>query len=336
MSAGVLTLFDRGGGNPVTIPHSGVRLSWALSAAGAFSAIVPAHVARRFDFEGGNSAGAFWLCYEYPGLLDWGGVVTMPAWSDGQLEIGAEGFETLLRKRRVPRVYGQQSAPPGALFMRAFRDVQADDYIGIVSAEADELGDPVAWEWRGGDLYDDIARQLVQASGQDWNVNADRELRWVRRAGADKTGSVMLSYPHEIVSYQYITDLWTTENDIEGVAADARYERSVNAIRDHDDSVRAIGRYQVSRRYDRVVKGGTLVRKVYQDLRRNAWPSETMELTTVNVGQSWSAYHIGDSIGVTLPDANVVKQVRILARSIAIDEGLETLAADIEFEQDGW
>lgn len=334
--SGLLTLSDRGGANPVTIPHAGAALSWALSTAGSFSAIVPSSIARRFDFAGGNSAGRYWLRYEHPCLPDWGGVVTMPAWSEGALELGAEGFESLLRKRRVPRVYGQQSATPGALFMRAFRDVQADDYIGIVSAEADEIGDPLSWEWRGGDLYDDIARQLSQSSGQDWNVDADRNLRWLRRAGSDKTGSVMLYHPHEITSYSYVTDLWTTENDIEGVAADARYDRSVNAIRDHDDSVRAIGRYMVSRRYDRVVKGGTLVRKIWNDINRNAWPSETMELTTVNVGQSWSAYHVGDSVGVTLPDANAVRQVRILARSIDVDAGLETLGVDVEFEADGW
>lgn len=115
-----------------------------------------------------------------------------------------------------------------------------------------------------------------------------------------------------------------------------KYERSVNVIRDHDDSVRAIGRYMVSRRYDRVLKGGTLVRKVWNDLKKNAWPAEVMELTTVNAGKSWERYGVGDSVGVSLPTANVIKQCRILARSVDVDTQTETLGVEVEHESDGW
>lgn len=311
-------------------------MSWTLSGAGAFSCSIPARIAKLFDLSGANAAGAKWIRYQHPCLPDWGGVITAPSWSDGAFEPGAESFEVLLRKRRVPRVYGQQSSTPGALASRAFHDVQSDDYMMIRDFEADEWGDAVSWEWRGGDLHDDVFRNLASSSGQEWRVDADRYAEWRVRLGEDKTGSVMLYAPHEIVSVQYSADLWTVENDIEGVASDARYERSVNVIREHVDSVKQIGRYMTSKRYDRVVKGGTLARKVLTDLKRNAWPAEVMELTTVNVGKSWERYHIGDSIGVCLPSANVVKRVRILARSIDVDTSLETLGVDVEFENDGW
>jgi hypothetical protein len=334
---GVLSLSHVGGYDPLVIPHAGARFSWALSGVGSFSCVLPATLARRFDFEGAEQTGTRWIRYEQAYLPDWGGVLTMPGWSDGEFEIGGESFEVLLRKRRVPRNYGQQSATPGALAQRAFTDVQADDPTGIVSFEADEWGAPVSWEWRGGDLHDDVFRQLASASGQEYRVDADRNLEWRVRLGEDKSGSVLLAAGHQIVSYRYDADLWTIENDIEGVATDERYERSVNAIRDHTDSIRTFGRrYQASRRYERVVKGGTLVRQVWTDLKRSAWPAETMEVTTINVGGSWETYHVGDSIVVWVPDADVVKQCRIVARAIDIDAQTESLALEVEREADGW
>jgi hypothetical protein len=330
---GILTIMDRGGGNEVIVPHANARVSWVLSGAGAFSAVIPGDFARWFGFQGANSAGAYWLRYEHQCLPDWGGVVTVPQWSENDLELGSESFHALMRKRRVPRVYGQQSSTPGALAQRAFHDVQADDYMFIRQFEADEYGDPVEWQWRGGDLHDDILRNLASSTGQEWTVDADRNAEWRVRLGTDKTASVMLYAPHEIVGWRYSADLWTVTNDLEGVASDARFERSVNVIREKTTSVKTIGRYQESRRYERVVQGGTLVRKVWADLHREAWPAETMDLTTINVGKSWERYHVGDSVGVTLPAANVVKRCRVLARSIDVDTQTESLGLDVEFEE---
>lgn len=333
---GILIVSDRGGGNERVIPHSGARLSWVLSQAGNFSALVPTTLAQAFDFAGGNAAGAMWVKYIHACLPNWGGVITVPSWQPGTFELAAESFHVLMRRRRVPRLYGQQEATPGALASRAYHDVVADDPMLITDFQADEWGDPVSWEWKGGDLHDDILRQLASASGQEWTVDADRNAQWRTRLGEDKTGSVMLHYPHEIVDYIHTTDLWTAENDIEGTGTNANYKRSWVYTREHIDSIKQIGRYQTSRRYERVIKGMSLAREVASDVAKNAWPAETLDLTTVNVGQSWSRYDLGDSIGITIPDANLRTTVRIISRSVDIDTQTERLGVEVEHVADGW
>lgn len=334
---GILTLYDRGGTQGRIVEHWGAKPSWQTAGPGTFSAFLTAATARAYDLGGAAAAGAVWLRYQHPCLPDWGGVVTQPTWTeDGAFELGAESFHILLRKRRVPRTYGQQSAPAGALAQRAFRDVQADDYTFIASFDADEDGDPLAWEWRGGDLMDDVLRQLATASGQEWSVNAEREAEWRVRLGTNKVGSVALYHPHEIVAFTYGADLWTVANDIEAVATDQRYERSAHEILDHRDSVRQLGRYQATIRYSGVVNKGTVRPKLRRDLDRFAWPVETMDLTTANVGMSWERYVCGDSVTAVLPMANAAKQVRILARSIDVDAGLERLAVEVEHDPDAW
>jgi hypothetical protein len=333
---GILTIADRGGGNARLIPHGGAIVSWVTNEPGSFSAYIPADVARSYGLIGGNAAGTIWIRYQYPDLPDWGGVATVPQWADGFYELGAEQFHVLLRRRRVNRLYGQQSATAGALAQRALRDAWADDAIMLTEVQADEWGDPVAYEWRGGDLEEDIFRELAEASGQEWTVDADRRLDWRVRLGTDKTGTVMLYQPHEITSCRYATDLWTTANEVMGIAADSRYERSAHAIQSHTTSIRTLGRYQVTNRYPGVVNRGTIVPKVRRDLEQTAWPAEVMVLTVANVGRCWSRYHVGDSISVTLPEAGVVRRVRIGARSVDIDAGLETLGVEVEHERDGW
>jgi hypothetical protein len=335
--AGVLTISARGGGDPVRVDHWGAYPSWVLSDAGRFRCSLTAETARALDLGGAAAAGTRWVRYRSPGLPDWGGVVTAPVWrDDGTLELGCESFHVLLRKRRVPRVYGQQSAPAGALALRAFTDVQADDYTFITTFEADEWGDPVKWDWRGGDLKDDVLRGLVTASNQEWTVDADRNAEWRVRIGQDKTASVKLWAPLEIVAWEHRADLWTVVNDIEGVAADQRYERSAHATYQHTDSVRTLGRYQDSRRYAGVVNKATLRPKISRDLHRSAWPAEVIDLTTVNVGMGWERYVVGDSVQVVLPGSDAVRRVRIGARAVDIDAGTERLACEVEFERDGW
>lgn len=329
MTRGVLTIMDRGGGNPVIVDHAEARLSWQLSAAGAFSCYIPAREARRLRAAGHNWLGAKWVRYEYPGLPAWGGVVTATRWSPGLLEIGCESFHVLMRARRVPRTYGQQRSTAGALALRAFTDVQTDDYTGIVAFHADEWGDPIDWEWRGGDLYDDVLRQLVAASGQEWTVDADRVAQWRVRLGRDKRSSVVLAYPHEIVDYDLTGDLWTCENDIEGIAADTKYADAAYDRLDHDASIRRRGRYQRTRRYAGVVTKGTLRPRIKADLNRYAEPAQIGTLLTVNVAGSWSRYELGDTILVWLPDADVRLGCRIGARSIDVDAGRETLAVEV-------
>lgn len=337
MPGGILTLYDRGETNPRILDHWGAAPSWAISDKGLFRATLPARVARSFGFAGGNSAGAYWVRYQYPGLPDWGGVVTSPEWSEaGDYALSAESHHVLMRKRVVPRLAKFTAAPAGAIAKRAYSSVQGDDYCFIKDFQADEDGDPVAVDPRGGDLMDDVLRQLATASGEEWTVDADRNAYWRTKLGSDKTGTVLISWPHEVVAYVYAADLWTVTNDLIGVAADQRHERSAWVEYDHTSSVREIGRYQATKRYEHVVNKSTLKPLILRDLRRFAWPAETMDLTTVNVGKSWSLYHLGDTIQVALPLANAIRSVRITARAVDIDSGTERLACQVENEADGW
>lgn len=337
MAGGVLTIYDRGEGNPRILDHWAAKVSWSVSDRGVFSALVPAKVARSFGLAGGFAAGALWVRYQYPGLPDWGGVVTSPHWSgDGTYELGAESFHVLMRRRVVPRLAKFHPAPAGAIAKRAFSSCQGDDYMFIRDLTADEDGDPVGIDPRGGDLLDDVFRQLSRATAQELTVDADRYAFWRVRLGTDKTGSVMLSWPHEIVDPDYSIDLWTVVNDLEGMAADQRHEKSAREFLTHFDSVKQIGRYQAVKRYPGVINKALLRPLLRQDIRRTAWPAETMNLTTINLGKSWSLYREGDSIQVRLPLSNVVRSVRITARSINVDAGTERLACEVENEADGW
>jgi hypothetical protein len=333
----MLTLYDRGETNPRILDHWGAQPSWAISDKGLFRATLPARVARAFGFAGGSAAGSTWLRYAYPGLPDWGGVVVSPEWSgEGDYVLSAESYHVLMRKRVVPRLAKFTAAPAGAIAKRAFSSVQGDDYCFIKDFAADEDGDPVAIDPRGGDLMDDVLRQLATASGEEWTVDADRTASWRVRLGTDKTGTVLISWPHEIIDYLYATDLWTVVNDLEGVAADQRHERSAYERIDHWDSIKQIGRYQAVKRYEHAVSKSTIRPLLRRDIRRTAWPAETMDLTTVNTGKAWSLYHVGDRIQVCLPMANAIRDVRITARAVDVDAGTERIACEVENEADGW
>lgn len=324
---GKLSLVRRGGtGTPLVLEHSGARLSWVINGPGDFSCILPAATARRFGASGINWLGGKWIRYEHPDLPDWGGVVTQAHWTDdGSFELVAQSFHVLARKRRVNLNVGRQRATAGALASRAHGDVQSDDPTGITEFRADEYGDPVDYEWRGGDLMDDVLPQLVSASGQEWTVDADRIAYWRVRLGRDKSDRICLRHPVEIVSHTYSGDLWTATNDIEGVGADDKYADAAYDQADDDDSVKLRGRLMTSVRYADVVSKGTIRPKILRDLKRLRNPAQTISVQTVNLGHVWSQYVLGDEVLISLPHPNIFRVARIEARSVDVDSGIETL-----------
>jgi hypothetical protein len=330
VAASVLRVEDRGGGNPFILDHAAARCSWVVSAPGSFSCVVSDRDARRWGAAGASWLGSKWVRLETADLPAWGGVVTTMRWAPGTLELGAESFHALLRRRRVPRTYGQQRATAGALAQRAYRDVQADDYTFIRTFEADETGDPIDFEWHGGDLADDVFRELATASGQEWTVDADRAAEWRVRLGADKSGTVHLAYPHEIVSYSLTGDLWTVENDIEGEAADTAFAAPVYDQAEDNASVKTRGRYQTTRTYPNVVSKGTVRPKVKRDLERLANPTQVVTMTVANVAHCWGKFQLGDTILATLPGADSRLRVRLGAIAVDVDGGTMELAGGVE------
>jgi hypothetical protein len=328
VAGGTLYVQDRGGtGHPFTLDHGGAKLSWVLNGPGELSCLIPAAEARKWGASGDNWLGAKWVRYALPGVPDWGGVVTSVRWAPGTLELICQQFHVLFRRRRVPRDAGRQTATAGALARAAYNLVQADDYCFIADFQADEEGEPVAYEWKAGDLMDDVFRELVTASGQEWGVDADRVAQWRIRLGSDKSATVQLNHPHEIVDYTLDCDLWTVENDIEGIAADDKFADAAYAQVDDDPSIKLRGRYMTSRRYPNVVSKGTVAAKVLRDLREYRDPVKALKVTTTQADHPhlWSLYGLGDSVLVVLPDAGVRGVARIEARSVDVDAGMETL-----------
>lgn len=330
---GALTLTDRGGTTGVhTLEHGGARLSWVINGPGEFSCVVAEETARRWGAQGDNWLGSKWAYYRHPDLPVWGGVISSMPWTPGQTEPGAHSFHVLMKKRRVHRNYRQQSATAGALAARAHSDVQSDDPTGIVEFRADECGPPINYQWRGGDLMDDVLPALARASGQEYDVDADRIVYWRERLGSDKSGTVCLRYPHEIFDYVYDPDLWTVENDIEGVGADDKYENATYAQADDDDSIRLRGRYMGFRKYTDV-KGKMTVRpRILRELHQLRNPVQVITARTTQAAHPhlWRKYHIGDSVLVSLPGPSILRVCRIEARSVDVDAGVETLAMVIE------
>lgn len=327
---GTLSLADRGGGNLIVLNAGGVSLSWQLAGPGTLSAFLTSRDARRLGASGDNWAGSKWVYFEHPDLPTWGGVITQPHWTPGLFELGCESFHVLARKRRVPRTYGQQRATAGALAHRAYTDVQSDDDMLLQWGGGDETGDPIDYEWRGGDLHDDVWRELADASGQEYDVDAERLVYWRVKLGEDKTGTVLITAPNEIGDHDYAADLWTLSNDVEGVASDTKYADSAYAQLDDETSIKERGRYQTQQRYAHVVTKGTVLPKLKADLNRLKELTKAVSFPTANVAHSWAKYHIGDTISVVLPDTDSRIDARIEARAIDIVSGVETLGISVQ------
>lgn len=324
---GTLTLVRRGGtGTPIVLEQSGARLSEVLNGPGELSCMLPDATARKFGSSGINWIGK-WILFTFPDLPDWGGVVTQVRWTPGQFELVAQSFHVLMRKRRVNLNVGFQRATAGALARRAHSDVQTDGPTGIVEFQAAEAGDPIDYEWRGGDLMDDVLSQLVSASGQEWTVGADRVAIWTTRLGSDKSATVALRHGGNgsIVDYTYDGDLWTAVNDIEGVGADDKYADAAYDQADDDASLKLYGRLMKQIRYSDVVSKGTIRPKILRDLRELRFPQQLIQVRTANVSGIWSRYVLGDEVLICLPGPNILRVARITSRSIDVDAGIETL-----------
>lgn len=333
----ILWLLDKGGGNPIQVEHAGAKVAWAINGAGGFSCFLKASTARALGAAGVNFIDTKWVRYSVPGLPDWGGVVTRPDWTPGWYELVCDGYlDGLGKDRRVPLYYGSDNATAGQLAQTAFRAMQSDDYVFLNWGGADETGDPITYQWRGGDFAIDVLPSLARASGQEYYVDANRNIYWRVRIGSNKTGTCLLVHPHEIVDYRYGGDAWTIQNDIHGQAADSRYERSANITARHTDSVKTLRAHEKSIRYPDVTNRETLRPLISRDLHKFAYPAETMTLTVADIQHGWGRFWVGDDIAISLPECNARREVRIMAMSVDVEAGTALLSVEILHEEDGW
>ena len=275
-----------------------------------------------------------WVRIEHPTAGTWAGVVTQTRVDGAWVELTAESFHVLLRKRRVPTDYVVAGVPAGSVALRAFTDVQRMDYTWVASVSADEDGDPIEVELRGGDLVDDVFGELVDVSGMQWRVTPERVLEWRHRLGSDKRGSVTLVEGAQISGVEQTGDLWTMVNALTGTASDSRWADTTAYELESDDSIRDYGRrYEETRTYPYATRS-TIIPHVRDDLARLRDPAELIRLEVIDDGESWADVREGDLFTAILPSVNAVVVVDVIAQDFDLDRGTMSIAGKVLAEVD--
>jgi len=270
-----------------------------------------------------------WVRLEHPTAGTWAGVVTQTRVDGSWVELTAESFHVLLRKRRVPTDYVVSGVPAGSVALRAFTDVQRLDYTWVGGVSADEDGDPIEVELRGGDLVDDVFRELVGVSGMQWRVTPERVLEWRHRLGSDKRGTVTLVEGAQISGVDQTGDLWTMVNALTGTSSDARWADTTAYELESDDSLRDYGRrYEELRAYPYASRS-TIIPHVRDDLRRLRDPAELIRLDVIDDGESWADVREGDIITAILPSVNAVVVIDVMAQDFDLDRGVMSIAGKV-------
>jgi len=312
-------------------------VSWRTDGAGSLSCRIALRdlFARGYDLRPGSTPiKGMWLWWEHATAGGWGGVITRTSVSWPWLDITAESFLVLLRARRVPTDYGPQSASPGSLAMRAIRDVErGGDRLQITGAVADESDVAVWYDWRGGDLAEDVLPELT-GYGYQMRVRTDtideRLFEFRRRLGLDRRGDVLLAEGGAIISPSQEGDLWTLANAIVGVSGESDWSDSTAYRLDDDASIRAYGRaYERTIAYPGLVTRSTIIPRVQRDLAARSSPAEVVTLDTVDAGYIWERIREGDTVTAILPSANAIVGVRIDQRTLDVSRGVQTFAGTV-------
>jgi hypothetical protein len=330
MGSHLVTIGGIGWTDEQVVPASRIGFSRVVDAAGTLECAIPK---ARLAATGYKTTGSDdpikgrWLRFAHGTAGEWAGVITQTRADGYWIVLTAESFHVLLRKRVVPLDYGVMSAPAGALALRALSDVQrGGEYLWLSSRTADENGQPLDYEWRGGDLVDDVLRELVDASGYQWTVTPDRAFQFRKRLGEDKSGSVCLVEGQHISVTETTGDLWTLVNVITAVTLDSTWRRSDSFQTRDDDSIQTFGRrYEATQEYPLAARS-TLAPIVRERLDALSAPAEAVRLEVVDVGNAWADVRAGDRISAVLPSINAVAQIEVMAQSFDLDRGLMSLA----------
>lgn len=329
-----LTIYDRAGNSPVSVPVGDVQCSWAVTSVGNLSAYVPSNA---LFAAGLTTLLGRWVSYDTGTAGVWGGVVSDESWAPGEVEIACEDFKVLLRKRRTERDFRTVAAQAGGIVQRLISDAATDDLLGITQVYADEDGDAVDFQYRGASV-EDVIGQLVSTTNMEWDIDADRVFRFQVHLGSDKTGSVLLSEGVEVVDFSLKRSLFTVTNDLLAVAGDERHTKALAFAVEDAASIDAYGRIQDERSYKGMLSKSTLIPQAQADLARLKNPAMTLEATLVDAGDppAFQRFRHGDTIRVDLGSANRRLAVRVMARSLDASSGTMKIsgsAADLEADR---
>lgn len=304
-----------------------IGCSWSVKQAGALSARVRG---RDLTAAGISDPLGYWVRYDHPTAGTWGGVVTDQAidLTDGTVELAARSFHALTEKRRTARNYQQSMGPAGSLALRAIADVNRDDASYLASWQADETGDPVKVEWRGDDLGQ-VLTKLAQGAGQEWTVDADRNLRFRTRLGTTRD-DVLLVHGYHIAGGTLLRSLAPVVNDLLAVSGSGTYRAANSKVYEHAASIRQYGRRQGTRVYANLRALSALDARAQRDVRALATPPAICSLEVIDVDGCWTGLREGDVIWVAIPVAGVQKRLRILARALDVEAKTLTITGPLE------
>ena len=326
-----VTIMHPGERHPVTIRTTGVSVAWQVEGQTSFSCECATSDLRaafgEVDLRGK------WLRWEHPTLGVWAGRIN-DAESDGDsgtTELAALDYSDLLSSRRLTKVFRVEAGPAGALAKRVVRDSarEAGGYSYITSIQAEETGDPLTLELRGGTV-DDALRTLADRSNETWWVDEHRVMHWSRHRGKDLTGRVQLVEGRHLTGLRYSLALGPIVNDLLAVPGDEAYAQSQQFVLDNDASIRRFGRRQDQISYTGMVTESTIKPLAKRDLARLIALGDTIRFDVTNIDGCYRWFREGDSLSVLAPSLNKRLQVRVLVRSFDSDMARLTVSADVE------
>lgn len=333
-----IIIADRGGANERRLIGADLSFSKEVNAAGSFSCRVPVDDVRRAGL--GVDLRGYWLTYEHPTAGEWSGAVTASPESDGILEVVAQGFAILLRKRLVKlgETNGDPiTGTPGGIFRTAYQNVANAAPTFLSLGDIDGSGPAIEAAWEYEDFYESVAPQLTTDSGYEWRVGNDRVVTFGKELGEDRSASVLLAEGREVRAHRWTFDQFPITNSIVATGigksskrvgkkgrkkwADAEYVAGPIRVSD-DESIERHGLLEEFLDLGFVGNETGLEARAREELAAfGNSASDAVELTLCDEDRAFGKFDIGDTVRVELGLAGVSGRVRIYVISLDVSTG---------------
>ncbi len=339
-----LIITDRGGSNPRRVIGSNLACSWEVNLAGTLSASVPVNEVRTVGLD--IDLRGLWLDYTHPSAGRWSGVITASRAVDGVIEVAAQGFAILTRKRLVS-ITGQKEQPmkgtPGGIFRLAFERMSNSGPTWLTLGDVDGSGPQIEVSYEYEDFYDSVAPALAGDNGFEWRVSNDRVVTFAQTIGVDRRASVQLIEGREILSGSSWTfDQWSLTNVLAATGigrarkrvkkgkkskfVDADYVAGPITVRD-EASIAQYGILEELEDFGFVGDETVLTERATAALNASARGSEdAVELNVADVDGAFAKFAEGDTIAVTLGLAGISGTIRVMVRSLDVQTGVMAVA----------
>jgi hypothetical protein len=340
---GWLEVSHPGFGNIQVVPTANIDATWRTDGPGVLRGTMETEYITTMGLKvWGWTSSLFgkWVWWEHPTAGGWGGVITAVSCDGPFTYVTAEQWPVLLRKRRISSTWRAVPSSPGSLALTFLNHAaRAGEDLGVTDWVAEEGGETIDYEPRGGDLCDDIFPELA-SYGYQWRVTSDdkhvRQLQFRERVGQDKRTRITLSEGVHIPAGGYTLegDLWTVTNSIEGVNADELFNDATGYVLEDQASIRALGRrYETTIGYNGMATSSTIAPLVQRDLERYKWPAHVLSLDVLDADLCWSWVREGDTIMVHLPSANLIAPFQVDIRTLIVDESRLQLAGSLVIQE---